>query len=320
MAGLKLKTKDFAKRLIVKTNYSLGNYDKTIWILGDGRSGTTWVSGLINRDATYRDMFEPVHPKRVSAFKNHMPHRYIRPGEVDVETNSLFRSILTGEFCHSSVDRDNHTLFFKGILIKDIFANLLSYAITQNHSHVKPILLMRNPFAVALSKAKKKNWFWETEPLNLLKQKQLFDDHLAPFESLIVKISAKKDFILNQILIWCIINYVPLKQFKEGELHTCFYEDIYENPNSEIANIERYISGNVVATSTPLEMSKISKPSRVVGNHSNIVAGTSPITSWQEEVDDETYEMGLDILRNFGFDKLYNEKGMPVREVLKSIP
>ena len=32
------------------------------WMVGSGRSGTTWLASLINADHTMREVFEPVHP------------------------------------------------------------------------------------------------------------------------------------------------------------------------------------------------------------------------------------------------------------------
>ena len=74
-----------------------------------------------------------------------------------------------------------------------------------------------------------------TEPKDLLKQDALREDYLAPFEGLINEVSREKDYILNQILRWSIINYVPLKQFFPGRLHICSYENIYQEPSQEVA-------------------------------------------------------------------------------------
>jgi hypothetical protein len=40
---------------------------------------------------------------------------------------------------------------------------------------------------------------------------------------------------INGLKRWCIENYVPLKQFKRGEIHLAFCESFCEKPESELA-------------------------------------------------------------------------------------
>ena len=66
------------KKIIAYANYMNKNYKEVIWLIGDVRSGTTWVSNLINHENKYRTMFEPFHPnyiyrkdaKSVTSFKS----------------------------------------------------------------------------------------------------------------------------------------------------------------------------------------------------------------------------------------------------------
>src|SRR5688572_637852 len=55
------------KRAILAANYRLGNYRERLWLIGDGRSGTTWAANLLNHRGRYRQLFEPFHPQMVSA-------------------------------------------------------------------------------------------------------------------------------------------------------------------------------------------------------------------------------------------------------------
>ena len=41
------------------------DYRRSVYLAGDGRSGTTWISEIINCDNRYRYMFEPFHPSFV---------------------------------------------------------------------------------------------------------------------------------------------------------------------------------------------------------------------------------------------------------------
>jgi len=307
--------------LVLKANYIFNNYDEVIWLLGDGRSGTTWVSDLINHDKKYREMFEPFHPKQVHEMNMILPHQYIRPYDLNENIKSISSDIFSGKFTHERVDSGNHLLLYSGILIKDIFANLLCYSVSLQFPKVKPILIIRNPFSVALSKYKKKDWFWVTEPLDLLNQASLYKDYLLPFEDIIRNTSAKKNYILNQILIWSIINYIPLRQFKPGDIHICFYEKIYREPSQEISRIFEFVRGTGDNYQSQVNLSKevINRPSRVIGTESNLLSGTSPVSSWKNEISPYLIDEGLQILQHFGFDKLYDENSMPNEDILKKI-
>lgn len=302
--------------LILKLNYLLKNYSDVVWLLGDGRSGTTWVSNLINYDKKYRVMFEPFHP-RVRNMDFSLLHQYIRPSAHNEDLKYAASNVLSGKFVNKRVDSENNTYFYNGILIKDIFANLLSYWAIQQFSNVKPILLVRHPFSVAFSKYKLKHWLWETEPLNLLNQTELYEDHIHSFESLIRDISSRKNYILNQILIWCIVNYVPLRQYSLGEIHVCFYEKIYTDPCNEVHKIFEFIKGASIEEPIVIPKEIASRPSRVANESENTVFGTSPTYAWKNEFTPDLIEDGLMILKQFGFDNLYDDHMIPNDKVIK---
>jgi len=229
------------ERMILNINYLLNNYKEVVWLLGDGRSGTTWVSNLIKEEKLYREMFETFHPLLVDKFSFLLPHQYMRP-EVSNERFKQFSSdVFSGKFTHPRVDFSNHSLVYKGLILKDIFANLFAYWVSIRFPQIKIILLLRNPFSVAISKNRKKEWYWLTEPLNLLEQPDLYEDYLVPFADIIRDVSDDIDYITSQVLIWSIINYVPLRQFKPDKIHIVFYEDMLINPNHEVAKIFHFL-------------------------------------------------------------------------------
>ena len=304
------------KKIVSTANYLNNNYKDVIWLIGDGRSGTTWVSDLINNKKYYRTLFEPFHPQFVKFLQ---PHQYLRPGVSHNLLEKMASDVFAGRYTGLRVDRDSQSFVFKGLLIKDIFANLISFWVATQFQKVKIVLLIRNPFSVALSKFKKKGAFWTTEPMDFLKQQNLYEDYLHPFESLIVKTSLKKDYILSQVLIWSIINYVPLCQFNPDQIHTVFYEDVYEDPNYEISRINNFINPCSENKKNILSPKIVNKPSRVSGTGSNIVRGVSPITSWKKELTSMQIYEGYHILQSFGFHNLYNEDSMPNQICLKNL-
>ncbi len=300
-------------------NRLLDNYEEVIWLIGDGRSGTTWVADLLNHDRRYREMFEPFHPQHVDEMSFLTPHLYVRPNEPHVQLEKIAADVFSGTFTHPVVDSANQSRLYSGLLIKDIFANLFAHWASARFPDLKIILLIRNPFSVALSKHKKKDWYWVTDPMLLLTQKRLYEDYLHPFERLIRETSNSGDYILRQILIWSIINYVPLRQFMPGQLHIMFYEEMYADPENQVSAALRFIKNTNVNCHVTLDEEIVRKPSRVVSKDSSLFSGTSPVTSWKNELTTRQIDAGLNILDAFGLAGLYDEGAMPDRGTLHSI-
>ncbi|WP_111497883.1 sulfotransferase domain-containing protein [Marinobacter bohaiensis] len=316
--GITSRARTLGKRLVLRANHALGNYRDAVWLIGDGRSGTTWVSDLINHDRGYREMFEPFHPQLAQGAGTFTPHLYVRGGEMNDELRNLARTILSGRLCDQRVDVANKAFFYRGLLVKDIFANLMCHAVCRELDWVKPVLLIRNPFAVAQSKARKKDWYWASEPMDLLKQPALYEDFLAPYEDLIRRTSARSDLLLNHILIWSIINTVPLRQFAPQDIYVSFYESIYAEPNREVSRLFGFLQGQPDYR-IELDQALINRPSRVVRNETSLASGSSPVTSWKDDIEPRLIDEGLSILEQFGLASLYDEDGMPDKRVLASL-
>ncbi len=315
-ASIKKITKKYRwklKKAILNVNYHLERYRQPIWLIGDGRSGTTWVSDLINFDGRYREMFEPYHPRLVPGMEFLKTHKYYRPEEFDGEIYHISKSIFNGNFYNERVDMKNTRIFYSGLLVKDIFANLLSYSVFRRISNMKIILLMRNPFSVALSKRKRSNWYWETDPLKLLSQKNLYDDYLYKFEDIIIETAKKDSFLLNQILIWSIINYVPIMQFEEGDLYICHYEDVVNDARKEIININRFIYGDSgVVHNIHIPEETIMSPSMVSNMNRRDLSKEEILGGWVRMIPQDVFSHGMNVLKEFGLDRIYDKNMLPI--------
>lgn len=292
----------------------MNSYDSVIWLIGDGRSGTTWVSELVNHDQHYREMFEPFHPGIIPRMKFLQPLQYVRTGDPQPALHKAAEAVFSGKLTHPRVDEHNRLRCHHGLLVKDVFAGLFAHWASVRFPKIKIILLIRNPFAVALSKQKMhKKSFWVTDPLFLLNQASLFRDFLYPFEDLIKKTAEKKDPVLNQVLIWSIINHVPLNQFAPGRLYPLFYEHVYTDPQQEINDL---FSDFMEKKTVRLDPETVRQPSSYAGKHSTLRKGQSPLTAWQDELSTQQIDAGLNILEAFGFDGLYKDPARPDRQVI----
>ncbi|WP_053990072.1 sulfotransferase domain-containing protein [Mangrovimonas sp. TPBH4] len=292
-------------------------YKRTVWLIGAGRSGTTWIASLINIDASFRELFEPFHScyyelKDVGFYH----HKYLNKQSLNIELRQLAKKIFQGAFYQKRSDEGNDLIWntrYENILVKDVFSNLMAFEVYRENRQIKPILLIRNPFEVALSLQRTKDWNWMKDPIDFLEQKDLVTDFLKPYECLIRKVSKEGTFIDKQILIWAIINYIPLKQFDENVLLVTFYEHWIANPDTELKRIYEHINLVEKEFVNLKQVKKFKVPSKTSINN------TFKTASWRDKFSKEQLESGEFILNSFGFKNLYNEQGIPNIGVLNNI-
>ena len=118
---LRKRARHECRRLVFHGEQRLGHFRDAIWLVGDGRSGTTWVSSLINHDGTRREMFEPFHPYLIPQVAPFQPHQYLRGGADYPAIYAVAQRIFSGRFCHPRTDQRQRIGRHQGLLVKDIF-------------------------------------------------------------------------------------------------------------------------------------------------------------------------------------------------------
>ncbi len=295
--------------------FDVGDYRNTVFLAGAGRSGTTWVEEVINSNNEYRMMFEPFHSKHVDLLGDWNYVQYLRVNDHNDKYLKPATSILSGNIRNNWIDKFNKRFFSQKRLIKDIRAQFILKWIKHNFPEIPIILLLRHPCAVANSRLK---LGWDTHLEDLLAQDELMEDFLNPFKEELEN-AKDKDLFDKQIYMWCIENYVPLKQFNKGEALIVFYEDICLNPTTEIERIVSFIGGDF--SSKMIE--NANKPSALSQQDSAVVSGSDLVSSWRKNISDEQVERAYEILSIFGLQKIYNKSDLPLvsgSETLKVLP
>jgi hypothetical protein len=146
---------------------------------------------------------------------------------------------------------------------------------------------------------------WSTHLEDFLSQPQLVHDFLEDFRR---EIQAAKNIFEQHIFLWCIENYVPLRQFTTGEIHVLFYEDLCTAREEEIPRLLSFVS-------TPFDASvftNMRRPSALSRSNSAINTGKSLADGWKENVSDEQLKRANEILTVFGLDRVYGEGSAPL--------
>jgi len=299
------------KYLSIMINYHLGRYkNPIIWIVSDGRSGSTWLSSLINSNQEFREIFEPVHCKHALALSKYPLAKYIPVDGDDKVLDSFLLKVFSGNNLYPRADKFTPSYFHRGLLVKDIYANLFLGWACRKFPDIKKVMLIRHPFEVAFSKCKLRNWTWVTDPSELMLQPRLYDDYLKEFKSIILY--AKTEFE-KYVVYWAIIHYVSFKQLNSGDVSLVFYEDLRLDPECEIMRLYsdlgiRFVKGNSFNVI-------VNSPSRVSENSALDKSGGE----WKNVFSEREIEFSEHVLTSFGLNNLYDEFGRPNREVAENM-
>lgn len=278
------------------------DYRYTVFLAGTGRSGTTWVANIINYANAYRLMFEPFHSEKVGQVRHFRYRQYIRPENQEAKFVGPVKAILSGRVRNSWVDILNKKIYVKKRLVKDIRSNHFLKWIKTCFPEIPIILLLRHPCAVAYSKLK---LGWETHLDEFLAQDDLMEDYLHPFRS---EIEKARTLYEKHIFMWCIENYVPLKQFSDGEIHLAFYENFCMKPELEVEKLFTFLKENY----TEDVFSTMELPSAFTRKESAIRQGESLIESWKKHLSHEQIQRAVEILGLFGLHNLYSYEAPPL--------
>ena len=130
-------------------------------------------------------------------------------------------------------------------------------------------------------------------------------DFLTPFREIIEGVNNIFD---RHILMWIVDNYVPLRQFRKGEILVVFYENLCRNPQKEIQNIVSFVGEKF----SPMVLEYVAKPSSKAGKNSAIFSGDDLISSWRKHVAGKQIARAMELLRVFGFEAIYGEGDLPL--------
>ncbi len=283
------------QRLLGGPDLARGDHTKTVFLAGSGRSGTTWLSGLINHDSGYRQVFEPFHPGKVEDFRGFRSKQYLRPKDRREEFIEPARKAVTGRLRSGWTDRGG-AFVARRRLLKDIRANLMLGWLAENFPGMPIVLLMRHPCAVVSSRLA---LGWRDNLDETMAQRDLVEDHLLPVER---RIRDARDPFERHLFLWCIDNHVPLRQFSSGAIHLCFYENLLQSPEPELRRLFAAIGRDY----DERILGKLGDPSFTSRREER-----PSLDGWRSRVGGERLERAGEILSLFGLDRIYGPQTMP---------
>lgn len=274
----------------------------TIVLSGLGRSGTTWVSEIINYRQEFRYIFEPLHPEHGIPLRTAMHNeRYLPPELHDAALRAAFEALLAGVFENAHSDAYNSVAGNDQRLIKFIRLNRALKWVQVQFPGLRLVTVLRHPGAVVHSQMRQK-WGSGDHLLNyVLAQDALLTDHLAPF---LDEMRAATNEFERRVLLWCTTVYMLLRQFRPGEMHWVLYETLVTDP---ITEARRMLDDLGIPVDEARLSPVIDRPSPTAWD----ARLHNPLASWQDAFTRSQKAYLMRMLRRFGLNDLYSDAILP---------
>jgi len=300
-----------------------------IFVVGSGRSGTTWIGETIASCSGCVPVFEPLHPNSVAEtprwrVNSHLPGPYLRAEGSHAEWEVFFDALLAGKISNCWTRRDwtrvanllTHWRLGERIgyrlakigyqrlemrsnryVFKEIRANLmLEWLATYTGAQI--VFLIRHPCPVIGSRMKHKEPGFEADIEEILCQPLLMSDFLEPFQGTIRRAST---LLERQAVLWCVENFVPLSQTGSKDWLVCFYEEFVTDQDGAFGRVFRRLG---LEPTSRTERAK----TRVVSNPTHDLNISRP---WYAPLTEAEGEKVLRICAEFGL-RFYGKQSLPL--------
>lgn len=279
-----------------------GGTEDTVLVAGSGRSGTTWVEELLNRNNDFRIMFEPFWGKQVREVRHFSDHQYLAPGNNDSRFVEPAGRILSGHVRNRWIDHQNTAHLPRRRLVKEIRANNWLGWAADHWPHMPIIFIVRHPMAVVSSG---KTLGWGDGLDRLLAQPNLLADHLDPDSEGYVR--SLTDPWQRAIARWCIENLVPFRTLGPTRATLVLYEVIASHSDDDI---DRMLE--VVGQERDERLAEATvRPSRLARAGASPSGSSNPAVRWLSEVDAPQRRQALAVIERLGFGDVYGDEPMP---------
>lgn len=207
-------------------------------IIGEGRSGTTWIGETFGRSPQVLYYVEPCNPDNNVHGTLTAWTRYVRPNGNDPYYERYLTAAFNGLI--SPGQTWSRQKFWRRLLpgyrvvIKEV-ATFMSLEWVYQRFDPSVLVVLRHPCGVALSNRDRNAHREEQQRLSLLKQNsELVDTHLSPYLSVIEK--ARTPLEVSSV-IWAIRNRVLANTYRQYPWRVVCYEDLCCDPKKTFRSL-----------------------------------------------------------------------------------
>jgi hypothetical protein len=233
--------------------------------------------------------------------------RYV-PSEADGKRlQRAFEPYLLGKAGNRWTGQYNLRAVATRRLIKDIHSNLRLGWFRRRFDPFPILLVVRHPFAVALSQMR---IGLALELPFYLDDANLLADHLAPFER---TIRAARNEFLRRVFQWCVETYVPLREFsKTRGVTVVLYEHLVAEPEPVLEPILTQLG----VPKSPDLLARVLHPAVTTWRDpaDSLRLPSDAMLDWKRRLDPADAADGLAALELFGLDRLYDANPEPLTD------
>lgn len=293
---LKFLTRGIVNSLLINSPFvKIGDEVDTLIVMGATRSGTTWLSEIVNGIPDSSILFEPLSPTHVKGAEHagFTYDTYIEQDEERPEAQRYMEKVLAGKVItpwtvsQIPIKQASSTRIW---IVKFVRANMLIGWLANTFSVKPPALIIRHPCATVASQMQK-GW---VPPLKMLLKNDFFKKYKRIADHC-------KDLVHPEEILalrWCMRYFVPLALEQPFPFVLVCYERLVRSGESEIKRLfERWelpVPGEALR--------RLKRPSRTVQGGSQILEGLDPLVGWQKKLNPQQVANILNVVTLFGLD------------------
>lgn len=288
----------------IETNHDISN---SLLVISSGRSGSTWLGELLSQGADCRLIFESLHKSTSREFHRFAENVFLEEGASELSIDLLLQRVLSGRVRSRWCDAYNHSRRPTHRVLKEVMAGNLLPRIVKRYPELPVIYLIRNPLACA--------WSWTRLNVGDLgdftAQRLLMTRYFDRQRATIVR-----QAFLSNVHRWCLENTVPLAAAGGPSVLVLFYEDLVERPELELRRVESFLrreGRGKWRTWAAADVSTVDRPSVMAlpGRGRTWRSPRGRVQSSLNELPAEWVGAAWEIVREFGLDWLYDDRGTP---------
>jgi hypothetical protein len=301
------------KELFLERNH---DPSRTVLVLGSGRSGTTWLAESIARRHRSRLIFEPFHPLLGAIGEG--GRLFLDPAEHPPAFERPVGRVLSGRARGAYIDEIRIARLPRGRVVKDVHASNLLPWFRANHPAVPAVYVVRHPIAASLSRLRSDTFYGIGDHLATPVGRE--DAESSPAAAWLPLYDSYRDDpepLVRLVAEWCLENAYPLSRGEDPGVALTFYETAVLDPAPELARISELGAGALGPARSSPEIGKVRAPSATDWRGTAAEAQRSGewerlLGSWTREVPQPVVGRCLEVLSEFGLDRLYGEGPLPV--------
>lgn len=306
------RAKYLRKELFLERNH---DPSRSALVLGSGRSGTTWLAESIARRHCSRLLFEPFHPLLGAIGEG--KRLFLDPAEHPPAFKRSARRVLSGRTRGAYIDEIRIARLPRGRVVKDVHASNLLPWFRANHPAIPVVYVVRHPIAASLSRLRSDTFYGIGDYLATPAGRE--DAEGSPTAAWLPVYDTYRDDsepLVRLVAEWCLENAYPLSRGEDPGVGLTFYETAVLNPAPELSRIGELCATALGPARTSPESGEVRAPSATDWRGTAAEAQRSGewerlLGRWTEEVPQTVVRRCMEILAEFGLDRLYGEGPLP---------